>query len=216
MLRNSACVTTVHNRAAYSHFRFICTNRTIRTLPLSPRALTKLSLRAYACAGNVEQISFALEIGRMWVRLLRGGVRKLSQDLLRWLRDISIDMGAALLGSYAGSYIEKQMGSDSGVHGKAIGASVGMAAQTVYKKIMNAGGRQPTEADARAMLQPEINLIWLVRGKDNGQLAWHYVLVHQLATGSLDVSHYGMILESGWGQDPPAEVTRAIDREYVS
>ena len=54
--------------------------------------------------------------------------------------------------------------------------------------------------------------IYLVRGKDRGRSAWHYVLVkkHLLGLfpkltngGSLDVADFGAVLRSGWGEDPP-------------
>ena len=53
---------------------------------------------------------------------------------------------------------------------------------------------------------------YLVRGKDRGRAAWHYVLVKkhllglflkQTQGGSLDVADFGDILRSGWGKDPP-------------
>ena len=54
--------------------------------------------------------------------------------------------------------------------------------------------------------------IYLVRGKDKGRAAWHYVLAkkHLLGLflkvtngGSIDVADFGDILRSGWGKDPP-------------
>jgi hypothetical protein len=67
------------------------------------------------------------------------------------------------------------------------------------------------------------DLVWLVRGKDQGRPAWHYVLLSRskialfkraIATGNLDVSHYGTILVSGWGQDPPESTVAMIREEY--
>ena len=58
--------------------------------------------------------------------------------------------------------------------------------------------------------------IYLVRGKDRGKAAWHYVLVkkHLLGLflklangGSLDVADFGAVLRSGWGKDPPGGTT---------
>ena len=58
--------------------------------------------------------------------------------------------------------------------------------------------------------------ISLVRGKDGGEPAWHYVLVNKHVLGlflkktqggSLDVADFGAILRSGWGKDPPVGVT---------
>ena len=54
--------------------------------------------------------------------------------------------------------------------------------------------------------------IYLVRGKDRGKSAWHYVLVEKFLLGlflkrtkggSLDVADFGNVLKSGWGVDPP-------------
>lgn len=67
--------------------------------------------------------------------------------------------------------------------------------------------------------------VYLVRGKDNGKPAWHYVLVvddeettemflAQIKSGNLDVSDYGQVLKSGWGQNPPNEVKELIDKKY--
>ena len=61
--------------------------------------------------------------------------------------------------------------------------------------------------------------IYLVRGKDRGKPAWHYVLVEKLLFGlflkrtqggSLDVSDFGKVLKSGWGVDPPVGTTDKI------
>ena len=52
----------------------------------------------------------------------------------------------------------------------------------------------------------------LVRGKDKGKPAWHFVEVKKALTGlfykriksgSLDVADFGTVLASGWGTDPP-------------
>ena len=54
--------------------------------------------------------------------------------------------------------------------------------------------------------------IHLVRGKDRGRSAWHYVLVKKHLLGlflkrtngaSINVADFGAILRSGWGEDPP-------------
>lgn len=65
--------------------------------------------------------------------------------------------------------------------------------------------------------------VFLVRGKDRGRSAWHYVLVDKdkkemfLAksrTGSIDVALYGQILHSGWGEDPPQDIVDKINKEF--
>ncbi len=63
----------------------------------------------------------------------------------------------------------------------------------------------------------------MVRGKDRGRSAWHYVLVDKdkremfLAksrTGSMDVADYGEVLYSGWGEDPSQEIVDKINEEF--
>ena len=53
--------------------------------------------------------------------------------------------------------------------------------------------------------------LYLVRGKDRGRPAWHYVLLEKASlglffkrtkSGSLDVADFGAVLKSGWGKDP--------------
>jgi hypothetical protein len=67
--------------------------------------------------------------------------------------------------------------------------------------------------------------VFLVRGKDNGRPAWHYVLVSkeseaelkkQKAGTNIDVADYGKIIKSGWGEEPSDEVKREIEEEYGS
>ena len=65
--------------------------------------------------------------------------------------------------------------------------------------------------------------VFLVRGKDRGRPAWHYVLVDNnkrelflaaTRSGALDVADYGEILESGWGEDPPESVVKRVTDEF--
>ncbi|XP_013402487.1 ankyrin-1 [Lingula anatina] len=69
----------------------------------------------------------------------------------------------------------------------------------------------------------EGSLVYLVRGKDRGRPAWHYVLVKRklLADfliktkgGSIDVADYGEVLYSGWGKDPPDDIVKKITDKY--
>ena len=66
--------------------------------------------------------------------------------------------------------------------------------------------------------------VYLVRGKDRGFAAWHYVLVDEdkldtfkakIASGNINVADYGNILESGWGKDPPQDIVHKIDSQFV-
>ena len=63
------------------------------------------------------------------------------------------------------------------------------------------------------------SLVYLVRGKDRGKAAWHYVLVDEeklnvfkekMKSGNIDVADYGRIVQSGWGTDPPEDVSKQI------
>ena len=65
--------------------------------------------------------------------------------------------------------------------------------------------------------------IYLVRGKDNGRAAWHYVLVKKhllglflkrIKGGVIKVADFGHILRSGWGKDPPEGTTDKILKQY--
>ncbi|MDN5248258.1 MAG: hypothetical protein QWI36_03930 [Wolbachia endosymbiont of Tyrophagus putrescentiae] len=76
---------------------------------------------------------------------------------------------------------------------------------------------------ADATRRSRADLIYLVRGKDRGRSAWHYVLIDKdkkemfLAksrTGSMDVADYGEILYSGWGDNPPQDIVDKINEEF--
>lgn len=67
------------------------------------------------------------------------------------------------------------------------------------------------------------DLVYLVRGKDRGRDAWHYVLVNKPLLpiflektngGSIDVAEYGEVLYSGWGKDPSQDIVDKIEKEY--
>lgn len=62
-------------------------------------------------------------------------------------------------------------------------------------------------------------LIHTVRGKDGGRPAWHVVLVNpnihdafkqKVRTGTVDVTDFGHVLHSGWGEDPPKRIDDLI------
>ncbi len=67
------------------------------------------------------------------------------------------------------------------------------------------------------------NLIYLVKGVDDGRNAWYYVLVERLKVNmflkalSDDIIHlenYGKILYSAYGDEPPKDITDALKDEY--
>ena len=62
--------------------------------------------------------------------------------------------------------------------------------------------------------------VYLVRGEERGRPAWYYILVEkekvqefkaQLDAETIDLSKFGKILNSGFGEDPPKQV-KEIDR----
>ncbi|WP_395877360.1 hypothetical protein [Ehrlichia muris] len=76
---------------------------------------------------------------------------------------------------------------------------------------------------AESTKKSRLDCLFLVRGKDNGRSAWHYVLVDKhkremfLAksrSGSIDVALYGQILYSGWGENPPEDIVKRIEDEF--
>ena len=65
--------------------------------------------------------------------------------------------------------------------------------------------------------------LYLVRGKDRGKTAWHYVLIKadiigeflkRVDSGTIDVADYGQVLRSGWGQDPPEGVKQRFSCRF--
>ena len=61
--------------------------------------------------------------------------------------------------------------------------------------------------------------IYLLRGRNRGKPAWHYVQVEKVLLplflrrigGDLDVADFGLILKSGWGKDPPENVRKNVN-----
>jgi hypothetical protein len=61
--------------------------------------------------------------------------------------------------------------------------------------------------------------VFLVHGKSQGKELWHYVKVphdkvnefkQAVHGGKLDVAKFGSVLFSGWGKEPPQDVTDAV------
>lgn len=143
-------------------------------------------------------------------------------DVGKRVAHIAEEVATASIGAVAGFHAGRRVDPEGGFVGAVAGATVGKAVQEVIKLVVDSGQAQP-ESRVRALLEERMNLVYLVRGKDDGREAWHYVLIDApklagfrrgLATGSLDVSEYGKILYSGWGQDPPPNVVGAINAEF--
>jgi hypothetical protein len=67
------------------------------------------------------------------------------------------------------------------------------------------------------------NLIYLVKGIDDGRNAWYYVLVDRLKVQLflkalndeiIHLENYGKILFSAYGDEPPSEITDQLKEEY--
>jgi hypothetical protein len=64
--------------------------------------------------------------------------------------------------------------------------------------------------------------IHLVTGEQNGKKAWYYVFLHDdeamqeqfeaAIGGTINFADYGTVFKSGWGEDPPEKLRRAIER----
>lgn len=70
---------------------------------------------------------------------------------------------------------------------------------------------------------PTEDMVYLVRGKDRGEPAWHYVKIKRtklplflraVESGSLDVADFGEVVASGWGENPPDDVIEEMKRKY--
>ena len=71
----------------------------------------------------------------------------------------------------------------------------------------------------------EMERIHLVRGEDKGRRAWYYLLVkndemverfhaERKRDEFINLGHYGQILKSGYGENPPEEARAAIYEMY--
>eukprot|EP00914_Ancora_sagittata_P033273 GHVO01067124.1.p1 GENE.GHVO01067124.1~~GHVO01067124.1.p1 ORF type:complete len:396 (-),score=45.66 GHVO01067124.1:82-1269(-) len=68
------------------------------------------------------------------------------------------------------------------------------------------------------------NTCVLVSGRDKGRPAYHYVLSHRhlvslfekrVGSGVVDVSHFGAVIKSGWGDYPSEEVVKQVDENLL-
>ena len=98
-----------------------------------------------------------------------------------------------------------------------------MAQKKAGSNFASGQGKGGEDGFSETLSKKRGNLVYLVRGKDKGKAAWHYVLVDKVKLpvflkktqgGSLDVADYGKVLYSGWGQDPPDEIRQKIQDEF--
>lgn len=80
---------------------------------------------------------------------------------------------------------------------------------------------QNPEIDPRKATMAD--LVYLVKGVDDGRNAWYYVLVDRLKVSLFlkalndDIIHlenYGAILYSAYGDEPPQNITDTLKKEY--
>lgn len=90
------------------------------------------------------------------------------------------------------------------------------ASQPPQQHSQNNTAVDPTKAS-------KADLIYLVKGVDDGRNAWYYVLVERLKLSLFlkalndDIIHlenYGVILYSAYGDEPPQEITDKLKKEY--
>jgi len=69
----------------------------------------------------------------------------------------------------------------------------------------------------------QADLIYLVKGVDDGRNAWYYVMVERLKLSLFqkalndDIIHlenYGIILHSAYGDEPPVEIAEDLKKKY--
>ncbi|MFV9838623.1 MAG: hypothetical protein AB8U44_01180 [Aaplasma endosymbiont of Hyalomma asiaticum] len=113
--------------------------------------------------------------------------------------------------------------SDKGSFSKLVGGKNEKTSSFREDKGVLRSARASSDGFAKATKKSRLDCLFLVRGKDKGRPAWHYVLVDKhkremfLAkskSGSMDVALYGEILYSGWGENPPEDVVQKIRDEF--
>ncbi len=78
--------------------------------------------------------------------------------------------------------------------------------------------------------QARRGLLYKVRGTDQGRPTWHYVVLkddeetirdfikktqgEKAGKERINVSHFGEVVKSGWGKDPPQEVADELNKQY--
>ena len=71
--------------------------------------------------------------------------------------------------------------------------------------------------------KPNNEKIFLIHSKDNGKPVWHYILVpkenikllrQQKAGADIDVTDFGKIIKSGWGDNPSPETIQIMEEDY--
>ena len=67
------------------------------------------------------------------------------------------------------------------------------------------------------------NLVRLIRGDEGGEAAWFYLLLDRLKaplferaikSGRVRLKDFGEILCTGWGENPPQDISREIEARF--
>lgn len=83
--------------------------------------------------------------------------------------------------------------------------------------------KKKKDTEPRNPLHELAQFIYLVKGMDNKRKAWYYVLVERLKVSlflkalkadRINLEEYGKILYSAYGEEPPAEITKKLKKEY--
>jgi len=101
-----------------------------------------------------------------------------------------------------------------------------LGVQNKHKHLVNMLLENNADVSIRDKHDPKEKL-FLVRGKNKGKPAWHYVEVDRtllglfdkrMKIGSIRLTSFGTVLASGWGKDPPdnkrREVRARVDAKY--
>lgn len=82
---------------------------------------------------------------------------------------------------------------------------------------------QDNSTFAEKIKTSQIELLYLVRGKDKGRAAWYFLQVDKmklpiflnklkLLQSAFPLHDYGEIIECGWGENPPEDVVKRIQK----
>lgn len=127
-------------------------------------------------------------------------------------------MGFADKFAKQGHQIDKLISSHS--EGKSSIDQIMKKAETNQAAPTSMAGQNPEIDPKKATMA---DLIYLVKGVDDGRNAWYYVLVDRLKVSLFlkalndDIIHlenYGVILYSAYGDEPPQEITDKLKKEY--
>ena len=154
-----------------------------------------------------------------------------SGEFIKTLTDLGADVNAertddkvvplhlaASLNNYMAVDILSKHGCDINLRDNAGHTALYKAVRKKHKHIVKR--LLESEADVNMKYKEIVSeRIYLVRGKDRGKPAWHYVLVKKALLplflrrtkgGNVNVADFGRVLKSGWGKYPPGDIRKSI------